>query len=95
LAGTVENHKVKMPHAGEPLRGSRYVCALRQDGERGVDCWYAECTVFDAKGSAKWRELPSFMELVEGQLKEYRGRQFGSDSSVFILFKCTLCSHEE
>jgi hypothetical protein len=24
------------------------------------------CTVFDAKGSAKWRELPSFMELVGG-----------------------------
>ncbi len=44
------------------------------------------CTVFDAKGSAKWRELPSFMEFVEGQLKEYRGRQFGCDSLVYRLF---------
>jgi hypothetical protein len=66
---------------------------LRQDGEwvgrENAGMLSAEyCTVFDAKGSAKWRELPSFMELAEGQLEEYRGRQFWYDSSVYILYKC-------
>jgi hypothetical protein len=62
-------------------------------GEDGGMLSAQNCTDFDAKGSAKWRELPSFLELVGGQSGEYRGRQFGSDSSVYLL--CVLCSHEE
>ncbi len=54
-------------------------------GEDGGMLSAQYCTAFDAKGSAKWRELPSFMELDGGQSGEERGRQCD-----FIVYNLTL-----